>query len=282
MANRKSSEIDQLRTKIWATMVRVAAGGLPPTRLEEDLKQRREAKSGGSETKEATGIWQRYLKGEAKPFKTWEPRPQTVWVDECEEFFPGTSAWFFSPIWYLLEDMEYLPRQILECVNLLPSRLREELLEHGDEYTKSAFLLADLSFDTPFQIGAEVSIWSLGAMACVMRRAELSGKSPLYRWAGIGILWLLRQLENDVPVQVWPLLREVQVMLMARLNSFTYPMGAPVRCPVTARDLERFGGEVQKVHAIRKASMNDDYELADQLRLIKWSEFSYGSDEVTK
>ena len=59
-------------------------------------------------------------------------------------------------------------------------------------------------------------------------------------------------------------------------------MGAPVRCPVTARDLERFGGEVQKVHAIRKASMNDDYELADQLRLIKWSEFSYGSDEVTK
>lgn len=97
MANRKSSEIDQLRTKIWATMVRVAAGGLPPTRLEEDLKQRREAKSGGRETKEATGIWQRYLKGEAKPFKTWEPRPQTVWVDECEEFFPERLPGFSAP-----------------------------------------------------------------------------------------------------------------------------------------------------------------------------------------
>lgn len=263
-------------------MVSVAAGGLPPTRLEEDLKQRREAKSGGRETKEATGIWWRYLRGKAKPFKTWEPRPQTVWVDECEEFFPGTSAWFYSPIWYLLEDTEFLPSQILECVNLLPFRLREDLLEHGDVRTKSAFLLADLSLDTLFQIGAEVSVWSLGAMACAMRRAELSGQSPLYRWAGIGVLWMLNQLQKNAPVQLWQLLQEVKVMMTDRLNSFIYPMGGPMICPVTNRDLERFSCEVQRIHAIWHASLNDDYELADQLRLLKWTELSCGSDKVTK
>lgn len=282
MPNRKRSEVDQLRTKIWATMVSVAAGGLTPTRLEEYLKQRRGGKSGEREAKEATGIWWRYLKGKAKPFKTWEPRPQTVWVDECEEIFPGTSAWFYSPIWYLLEDTEYLPSQILECVNLLPFRLREDLLEHGDVNTKSAFLLADLPFDTPFQIGAEVSVWSLGAMACVMRRAELSGQSPLYRWAGIGILWVLLQLEKDVPVQVWPLLKEVQAMLTDKLNSFIYPLGGPMICPVKTRDLERFSCEVQKVHAIRQASMNDDYELVDRLSLLKWYEFPSASSDLAK
>lgn len=273
MANRKTSAIDKLRTKIWAEMVNFAAGDMAPTALEAHLKDLRDRRTGGEPVlREATGLWVRYMTGRAKPFKVWEPMPQTVWVDECEEFYPGTSAWFYSPIWYLLEDTEYLPSQILACVNLLPARFRDELLEHGDVHTKSAFLLADLPFDTPFQIGAEVSVWSLGAMACVLRRAELSGQSPLYRWAGVGILWVLQRLGEDAPLQVRPLLQEAHDMMAERMNSFIYPMGGPMTCPVKARDLERFSCEVRRVHAIEEATMNDDYESVDRLSSLKWFE----------
>lgn len=273
MPNRKTSAIDKSRTKIWSTMVRLAAGDMPATTLEEFLKEQRYQKCGAKpEVKEATGIWWRYMTGKAKPFRVWEPRPRADWVDECEELFPGTSAWFYSPIWYLLEDEEFLPSQILQCVNLLPARFKDELLEHGDQRTKSAFLLADLSFETPFEIAAEVSIWSLGAMACVMRRAELSGKSPLYRWSGIGILWLLQQMMKDAPLPLHPLLKELHSMVAESLNSFVYPMGGPMTCPVKAEDLERFNRAVQRVHAIREAAFNDDYELVDRLYKLKWYE----------
>lgn len=277
MPNRKTSAIDRLRTKVWSTMVSAAAGNMAATSLEAFLKDLRDHK--GKEKprgKEATGMWWRYMSGRAKPFRVREPRPRADWVDECEELFPGTSAWFYSPIWYLLEDEEFLPSQILECVNLLPARLKDELLEHGDPSTKSAFLLAELSFNTPFEIAEEVSIWSLGAMACVMRRAELSGKSQLYRWSGIGILWLLQQMMKDAPLPLRPLLQELYSMLAESLNTFVYPMGCPMTCPVKAEDLERFSCAVQRVHAIREAGFNDDYELVDRLSALKWYESPKG------
>lgn len=224
------------------------------------------------EYKETAGTWQRYLTGRAKPFRTWKPYPRAIWVDECEEVFPGTAAWFYSPIWYLLEDIEFLPRQILECVRLLPEHLRDDLLTQGVESTRSAFLLADLEMNAPPQIATEVSVWSLGAMACVMRRAELSGKSALFRWAGIGIIWILDQIDSEVPIMLKPLLHDLRGVVVGMLEKFVYPLSAPMTFPLTAKEFERFSCQVQRVHAISQAAMDDDYGRVDQLMSLKWFE----------
>lgn len=143
---------------------------------------------------------------------------------------------------------------------------------HGIESTRGAFLLADLDMNAPFHIAAEVSIWSIGAMACVMRRAELSGKSPLFRRSGIGVIWLLDQLDPTIPAQVRPLLRDLRGLVVDMLDKFVYPMSGPIIFPPTAKDFDRFRCEVQRVHAIDKAIMNDDYDLADHLTSRKWFE----------
>lgn len=48
MANRKTSAIDKLRTKIWAEMVNFAAGDMAPTALEAHLKDLRDRRTGGA------------------------------------------------------------------------------------------------------------------------------------------------------------------------------------------------------------------------------------------
>lgn len=275
MANRKTSSIDRLRTQVWATAVLVAAGSLSPADLEENLKEKRRKKEGvEGDYKDASGIWWRYLGGRARPFRTWEPLPKTVWVDECEESFPGTASWFYSPIWYLMEEVEFLPSQILKCVQLLPERLKEDLLGHGVADTKSGLMLAELGMTVPFQIATEISVWSLGAMACVMRRAELSGQSPLVRRAGVGILWILDQLGPTAATSLRPLLCELRRVVSDMLDKYVYPLSGPMECPVVAKDFERFSCEVQRWHAIDEAFMSDDYESVDRLMALNWFELS--------
>ena len=81
---------------------------------------------------------------------------------------------------------------------------------------------------------------------------------------------------KDAPLPLRPLLQELHSLVTESLSSFVYPMGGPMTCPVTAKDLERFSCAVQRVHAIREAISNDDYELVDRLNALKWYEAPNG------
>lgn len=225
------------------------------------------------EAKDETGIWRRYIAGTSKPYVTREVKPKAEWVLVAEKAYPTSSRWFYSPIWFLLENREFFPSEILACVKLLPQSMQDQLLLIGLETTTAGFLLAEASSHTLFRLSINPSTWSLGAMACVMRRAELSGNPPLVRRAGIGILWNLAQL---VPAEPEPL-RAALTLLVNKVKKYlderSYPASGPVIFPVAECDLQKFGQGVEHWRKIDHAYAEGDLELASECTKRVFVEF---------
>lgn len=236
-----------------------AAGENSPDRLERLLNERL-----GYEAKDETGIWRRYLAGTSKPYAKREVRPNAEWVCFAEKAYPKSSRWFYSPVWFLLEEREFLPSEILECVKLLPQSMQDQLLLSGLETTTAGFLLAEASSHTLFRLSMKPSTWSLGAMACVMRRAELSGNPPLFRRAGIGILWNLAQLAPTEPEPLRAALTLLLNKVKKDLDERIYPASGPVIFPVAECDLKNFERGVEHWRLIDHAYAAGDFELASE------------------
>ena len=268
LTRRKTSDLEKLRTRVWATTVACAAGEHSPDRLERLINERL-----GFDDKDETGVWRRYLAGTAKAFLKRAVKPNSEGVKGAEKIYPNSSRWFYSPIWFLLEDREFLPSEILQCVKLLPQSMQGQLLLTGLETTTASFLLAEVSSHTLFQLSMRPSTWSLGSMACVMRRAELSGNPPLFRRAGIGIIWNLEQL---IPTEPEPL-RAVLTLLLNKvkkdLDERIYPASGPVIFPIEERDLQQFGQGVEHWREIDHAYAEGDFELASECTKRVYVEF---------
>ena len=241
--------------------VAAAVDEFSPTRLEKHLNNLL-----GDEFKDATGVWRSYCEGSSKPFKKRAVKPKAAWVDEVERLYPGTSRWFYTPVWYLLEETEFYPSEIYECAKQLP---HDELAEHllsGEKLQESAALmLSELTMQVPWLLAVKPSPEALGAMACAMRRAELAGQMPIFRRAGIGMLWLLDRLIPKEPLLVRECLRELRRIVKKKFDKQVYPMGSLMRSPPKRRDLEEFSKRVTLLKSAEKAFDKCDMEKGESL-----------------
>jgi hypothetical protein len=233
MSNRRTSRLDQLRTMVWARSVAVAAGVRKPDQLELLLAEKL-----SSQQDEPTGRFRDYCSGKTKPFFRWQPRVDSKWVDHCESLFPGTSSWFHSPIWYLLEEHEFLASEILACATQLQNGPINLLVLDAGPGSSSGFQLAELYPERIWELARLGNLWALGAVSCALRRAELAGQPAVFRRAGVAILWLLDRLIPTEDEWVQEPLIELRTLFAAKLQATQYPAAEPMLCPIGQADFD--------------------------------------------
>jgi len=188
--------------------------------------------------KQGTGQIKGYLNGKRRAFQDWGPVPNSRWVELAAQAHPGSRVWFATPMWYLLEEMAFTPDQLITCAELLPEVFREALLFESRAGMPAALRLQDVQFHWVYQFTVPASPQALGAMACGMRRAELAGDGPTFRWAAVGLIWLLDQYIARLDPWVAEPLVALRRYVLERFASMVYLHGL-VR-PILPQDIARF------------------------------------------
>jgi hypothetical protein len=191
LTNRKITTLDRLRTETWMRWLLWEFGSKDTKALEQTIAAWHELDQ-RPEGYEASGILTKYLKGPTRPFGSWVPRPDALWVDRAAALWPQTSAWFYMPMWYLLEPESFTADQLLECALLLPERFRESLVAlEMSEAEPAGLRLKEVMWEHLIEFTYPIGPWALGATACAMKRAELAGSAQAYRLSGVALIWLL-------------------------------------------------------------------------------------------
>lgn len=242
MPNRRKTELDLLRTQTWARFCAVAldlrgGGDLERRMLEIEA-------SGMAPAKAVSGAWDGYLRGTGTPYNSWAPVPESRWAKIAGRACPESWPWFASPMWYLLDEVEFTPRQILECIDGLPMYFRENLAYEPAVASRVALRLQDVHFHWIYQFAIPAGPWALGATACAMRRAELSGDGPTMRWAGVSLVWQLRQLAKQLDPWVAEPLEKLRQRVLTSFAKELYLDGLSL--PIALGDEEHFGSQLQK------------------------------------
>lgn len=225
------------------------------------------------ERDEATGRWPKYLKGKARPFVKWEPRPVAPLVDTTATSWPEAGKWFYTPVWFLMEDQEYLPSQILACIALLPRRYRRALITAPDKHAPAGLVLLELWPDLIYELAYPATPWALGALACAFRRAELAGQLAVYRRAAVGIVWVLDQLMPSLDPWVQEPLLRLRCLIVQKIDTAVYPGGLMMR--FSTSDLKSFS---RGVHDVKKRS-KAKFDLDTELEKLKAEDLKKSSDD---
>jgi len=226
MINRRKSQLDSWRTQTWSRVCAVAFGLRSGNAVERRVLKRDEK----TKAKAISGAWRGYLRGTSTPYNGWTPVPDSKWARLARQACPESWPWFATPFWYLLEDEDFSPGQIVDCAELLPECFREYLLYEAE----------GLTIRTPLRLDP----WALGATACAMRRAELAGNAPTMRWAAVALIWQPQQHVSMLDDWIAEPLDAVRQMLLTRFKTMLYFDG--MLLPIGPSDLERFGIERDK------------------------------------
>jgi len=224
-----------LRSRFWVHMTLAWYGRGGPDHLEEML--RREAHWQREwDSFESGGRFLAYTKG-AKPYRSRTPVPtDAVWVDKCAELWPITGEWFYSPMWYLLDNRVSL-QTLHAFVKQLPMRYQDALLASDDEEDLH-FALDVVSW--PFLTGLSypLGLGSLGALACAMRRLDLVGDTPGARKCAVGLVWAMNEVAAVLPQKAANMLRETASWLRTKLETPHYL--APIGLSVSDAEIDSF------------------------------------------
>lgn len=216
-----------MRSRLWVQMTLAWYGRGGPDHLEEML--RREARGQHEwDSLESAGRFLAYTKG-AKPYRSRAPVPtDAVWVDKCAERWPVTGEWFYSPMWYLLDNRVSL-QTLHAFVKQLPVRYQDALLTTDDEEDLH-FALGVVSWPFLTELSYPLGSWSLGALACAMRRLDLAGDTPGARKCAVGLVWAMNEVAPVLPPRAAQVLRETASWLRTQLGTprFLAPTGLSV------------------------------------------------------
>ena len=242
MPNRRKSQLDVFRTQTWARFCAVALNLRKGSDLERKMLEVEAA--GEPLAKQVSGAWDGYLRGTGTPYNSWAPVPESRWAKVAERACPASWSWFANPMWYLLEDADFTPGQLLECASVLPKCFRENLIYDLPMGARAALRLQDVHFHWLYQFAIPAGPWALGATACAMRRAELAGDGPTMRWAGGSLVWQLRQLADQLDPWVAEPLEKLRQKVLNGFAKEFYLDGLSM--PIAPRDEERFGSQLRE------------------------------------
>lgn len=214
----------------------------------------------GWQKDEASSLMDGYLAGKRSCLTTWSPNASALWVDRAEKVWQGTSDWYRTPVWYLMEDVQYHPGQLMACIQLLPRQFRMVLLSEPNSKTPAGLLLGELWPDRVYELCRPMSPWALGAMACAFRRAELAGQGPVYLRAGIGLVWALDRLAAAQDPWVREPLNQFRDLVLNRLNDVVYPGSTPIMFPISGEILSQFGANASAFIAQSEAPIDFERE----------------------
>ncbi|UJW81196.1 hypothetical protein [Hydrogenophaga sp. SL48] len=211
MTNSRRTDLERLRSIVWAAGVAEAMQIKNFLELELELQSRL-----GKKVVDPSGIFLKYSKGAVMPSKNRGLNCEGKWIDGAEAVVPGSSAWFKTPLWFLLKERGFSPEELLSSAELLPqeiaSRLRHE--HSGTAATRLRRMRETVIVD---MLGTS-TCWSLGGLVCVARIAQLQAHPYCARDALIASTWLLQRHAEQLPLNslLVPPLQELSRVLAAR------------------------------------------------------------------
>lgn len=230
-------ELNKVRTAVWWSVLKHEAKTAVPDRIEEAIATHLSLDLIGSRNLAA------FAAGRRLPFRHQElPLPRdAVWPRRAAKVWPATGEWFFTPFWFLIDNQKSFTLELIgKCIQLLPFEHQEYLYSGvpGGVEEPLNFLPIDQSHVCVLAVPA--SPWSLGALACAMRRATISGEGRTARWCGVGIVWLLLHLRERHEFLA-DHLEHLANLVLKQLADVGYPPG--IHWPVEVADLVQFSWE---------------------------------------
>lgn len=183
MPNLRRTPWQSLRTRLWAAAVADQLGIHNGKRIEMYLSART-----GHQAIELSGVFSRYLAGKSMPSRTVGPVVSGPWLDRVDTLLPGTSDWFRSPVWFLLEERSPSFAELLECIQLLPEELQAQLLSDNTKHLPPQYRFRLPSEGEILWIMPSIAAWHFGALACVFRTADAKGNERVARRALLSLL----------------------------------------------------------------------------------------------
>ncbi|MFW5329743.1 hypothetical protein [Hydrogenophaga sp. ZJX-1] len=188
MPNVKRTRIHAVRTRLWAALVADQLRFNGSKEIERFI-----CSSIDLDLHEPSGVFRGYISGRTMPSRTVGPVVEGVWLDRVDCVLPGTSDWFRSPVWFLLDDHLPTNKEIMDCIRLLPEALQVELLISGTQHLPEQYQFRVPSENRVLVITHHEASWRLGALACVYRLADLNGNKLVARRA---LLTLVQAIED--------------------------------------------------------------------------------------
>lgn len=185
----------------------------------------------------------KYAQGTSNPSASNRIGCSGPWVEWADAVFHGTRAWYLTPFWSLFQSPRSSVEELWECVHLLPIPMQSPLVETDNLEVPAELRLAVVPRNCIYELTQHLNPWTLGALACAMRRAELAGNLSALRWAGVGMLWTLDQLSSNAAPALQERLMELRQLLGNTLDSLIYPLGTGALHPISADEIQRFARE---------------------------------------
>jgi len=235
VANRKNTEIDSARTSVWLEVLYGCAETTSPDAIERRVSKELQLRTGDAKTKAKSGNLRAYLRKGSKPYQvgTGPALRAAIWPERIAKVWPSTLPWLLTPFWYFCERPRLSLEELVQCAKLLPERYRDELFAVDSEEVSPEQRLNVVHPYMLYEISRTPSAWSIAAMACAMRRAEISGDARCAHLAGAGLAWLLYSLmQARVSLE-----QALNFILLLRADA---TFGPGLCRPIQAVDLARF------------------------------------------
>jgi hypothetical protein len=146
-------------------------------------------------------------------------------------------VWLTSPFYFLLEQTP-TPKDLIQCALLLPPRYQNELLTGLPGEIKGPLELEYVARLLAFEFTEVCGPHALGALACAMQRARISGDSGTERRFVIAITWVLFHLFESAPIELQPIFQRLVDFFLWWAADRVYP--PELVLPVAAQELELF------------------------------------------
>lgn len=230
-------ELNEVRAAVWWCVLKHEAKTEIPDRIQEAIASHFSPDLNGSRNLAA------FAAGRRLPFRHQQlPLPRdAIWPRRAAKLWPATGEWFFTPFWFLVNDQKPVTLELIgKCIQLLAFDHQEYLYAGVPGGVEEAlnFLPIDQSHVCALSVPANPG--ALGALACAMRRATISGEGHVARWCGVGIVWLLLHLCERHEFLAAHLEHLANFVLM-QLSDVDYPPG--FHWPVEVADLVQFEWE---------------------------------------
>ncbi|OYY32146.1 MAG: hypothetical protein B7X65_22885 [Polaromonas sp. 39-63-25] len=240
MTNRKLSDWDRVQTQLWMGSLMQESGIQRPEHIAEYLASKLQL------DRHDFTSFKLYARGKQHAGRGRGPNAYGEWVELAARVWPATWAWFMNPLYFLQQNKELTFDDLLACARSLPQIFRENLVPPAHAHSPLALCVSHLPRDLLYALTDPVNPWSLGALACAMRRAELAGDPGTMRWAGVGILWAIDYFLEATHLAMHLPLKELRGLVTTDLNNTIYPGQFVMRAPVTSEDVHRFDRERQR------------------------------------
>lgn len=219
-------------------------------------------------------IWRGYKSGKRFPrLERESPDFCPTLVERVDNAIPGTAAWITTPFWWFTSEcMTSLPG-ITALIGRLPVNYQDKLLIRSTGPLRIS--LQPISRETVKEFAMWGGPWGLGALACIVRIAQITGAAPTQRYASIYLLCTLQRWKDHPALKAYYV--EVYAIIENTVKDAVYavPGGGNLLSPISPHEITAAICEISEECDVRRKQRE---QSAEEIEAVLNRAFSKVSD----